>query len=82
MLYEVYNCIRILAEDGKLAFYKYIYDNKQHIGICPTEEKGYLKEHQNIKDEDFSCIDMEQYVKNSYCQKKKPTEKNSPNLKG
>ena len=53
MIYEVYNCIELLAEKQDILFYNYDFKGKSCIGICPISGKDFLKTFCEIKEEDF-----------------------------
>ena len=53
MLYEVYNCVKNLYENGDLLFFSYIFKGKIWTGICPAEEKAFLKSLSGIYEQNF-----------------------------
>lgn len=66
MLYEVYNCVKNLYENGDLLFFSYIFKGKIWTGICPAEEKTFLKSLSGIYEQNFVQLDMAQMVDEIY----------------
>lgn len=66
MLYEVYNCVKNLYENGNLLFFSYIFKGKIWTGICPSEEKAFLKSLSGIYEQNFVQLDMTQMVDEIY----------------
>ena len=58
MLYEVYNCVKNLYENGDLLFFSYIFKGKIWTGICPAEEKAFLKSLSGIYEQNFVQLQM------------------------
>lgn len=71
MIYEVYNCLKNLADSGEILFYNYVYKGKKCIGICPNGAKEYLMTTHDVKEEDFLSVDLEKIVEEYYSKHKK-----------
>lgn len=71
MLYEVYNCIKNIAENGDICFYSYKFNGKPCTGVCPTSEKEFMKNSCGLKDEDFVSVDLVKMVEDAYSKYKK-----------
>lgn len=71
MLYEVYNCIKNIAEKGDICFYNYKFNGKPCVGVCPTSEKEFMKNFCGCKDEDFDTVDIVKMVEDAYSKYKK-----------
>lgn len=71
MIYEVYNCMKKLTDEGKISFYDYAFGSKHFIGICPNAEKEYLITSQIVKEEDFIIVDLNKMLEEQYLKYKK-----------
>lgn len=71
MIYEVYNCVKNLALDQKVVFYKYKHKSADYVGICPYADKGYLKDKVGVNETGFITLDLESEVRDLYSKYRK-----------
>lgn len=71
MVYEVYNCLKNLSDNGKILFYNYLFKGKTYVGICPSGEQEYLKNTHSLTDADFITVDLATMVSDKYSKYKK-----------
>lgn len=71
MIYEVYNCLKNLNDNGKILFYNYLFKGKEYIGICPNDGKEYLIATLGFTEEKFITVDLGTIVESYYVRYKK-----------